>query len=123
MLSLQLKRYNNGNMNSLKSFEILPINNRQIIIYEDFWIDAEDHVKKYPRFYSRPCSKYLDILEKYDYVQISNGKELFWVQILDLFKSINSYKGVIVTTINDIDSLYNYGDYVSFNRENIFRIE
>jgi len=76
MLSLQLKRYNNGNMNSLKSFEILPINNRQIIIYKDFWIDAEEHVKKFPRFYSRPCSKYLDILEKFDYVQISNGKEL-----------------------------------------------
>lgn len=76
--------------------------------------------KKY--FHEHPSKKYQKMisqkLKKGYFVNLSNGKEHFWVKIISLNKKIT---GIIMNELLD-NSRYKLNDNITFKLENIYDI-
>lgn len=53
-----------------------------------------------------------------DYVQISNGKERFWVEVTNVGQKI---EGVVKNYLLD-DEQYDYGEKITFKNKNIYEV-
>lgn len=90
-------------------------------IKKNIFVDVLKIKEKFPK-YSIPSKKKLDILKIGDVVKLSNGFEKFFVKITK-FK-LNDKKKIVGTILNKLlyNYIYDYGDSVEFNLNNIFEI-
>jgi hypothetical protein len=57
-------------------------------------------------------------IKKNESVKISNGKEKFWVKIIYIDKYNHTIRGIVDNELI-FNNIYNYGDVVEFNFDNI----
>jgi hypothetical protein len=92
----------------------------KIKVHIDDWIDAQQFAKSNPNNFQVPTIEQLNDI-KVDYsVKISNGKERFFVTVIEIHK--NDYITGIINNKLCFNSPYGYDDLVMFQKKNIYNI-
>lgn len=83
-------------------------------MFEDDWVDAQEMHKENPDTFWVPTD--LHKIRKRHYVKISNGKERFWVKVLE----VNGREVIgIICDMLICGSEYNMDDYVKFELRHV----
>lgn len=92
----------------------------KIKVHIDDWVDAQEFAKINPKKFQAPTIEQLNDI-KVDYsVKISNGKERFFVTVIEIHK--NDYITGIINNKLCFNSPYDYDDLVMFQKKNIYNI-